>query len=111
MCISIADYNNNQLDDSLLISSTAALATHDYTNRSLVNASEDRCFPCTYQGCLKVILIWNLFISYFMPSILTYSRLENKNNYSLIKIIFILWSSSFSWKISDTIFRSTFKDL
>ncbi|XP_011175401.1 E3 SUMO-protein ligase EGR2 isoform X2 [Solenopsis invicta] len=50
------DYNNNQLDDSLLISSaaTAALATHDYTNRSLANASEDRCFPCTYQGCLKV---------------------------------------------------------
>ncbi|XP_028047538.2 early growth response protein 1-A isoform X2 [Monomorium pharaonis] len=50
------DYNNNQLDDSLLISSaaTAALATHDYTNRSLANASEDRCFPCTYQGCQKV---------------------------------------------------------
>ncbi|XP_011873814.1 PREDICTED: Krueppel-like factor 11 isoform X2 [Vollenhovia emeryi] len=50
------NYNNNQLDDGLLISSaaTAALATHDYTNRSLANASEDRCFPCTYQGCLKV---------------------------------------------------------
>ncbi|XP_011637287.1 zinc finger protein 394-like isoform X2 [Pogonomyrmex barbatus] len=50
------DYNNNQLDDGLLISSeaTAALATHDYTNRSLINAAEDRCFPCTYQGCLKV---------------------------------------------------------
>jgi len=54
--ISIADYNNNQLDDNLLISSaaTAALATHDYTNRSLANAAEDRCFPCTYQGCVKV---------------------------------------------------------
>lgn len=52
----IADYNNNQLDDDLLISSaaTAALATHDYTNRSLANAAEDRCFPCTYQGCVKV---------------------------------------------------------
>ncbi|XP_011346737.1 oocyte zinc finger protein XlCOF8.4 isoform X2 [Ooceraea biroi] len=50
------DYNNNQLDDNLLISSaaTAALATHDYTNRSLANAAEDRCFPCTYQGCVKV---------------------------------------------------------
>ncbi|XP_011051298.1 PREDICTED: Wilms tumor protein homolog [Acromyrmex echinatior] len=50
------DYNNNQLNNNLLISSaaTAALATHDYTNRSLANASEDRCFPCTYQGCLKV---------------------------------------------------------
>lgn len=50
------DYNNNPIDNSLLISSaaTAALATHDYTNRNLANASEDRCFPCTYQGCLKV---------------------------------------------------------
>ncbi|XP_012230664.1 Wilms tumor protein homolog [Linepithema humile] len=48
------DYNNNQLDDDLLISSAAALATHDYTNRSLANAAEDRCFPCTYQGCVKV---------------------------------------------------------
>ncbi|XP_025153532.1 zinc finger protein 226 isoform X1 [Harpegnathos saltator] len=53
---SAIDYNNNQLDDSLLISSaaTAALATHDYTNRSLATATEDRCFPCTYQGCVKV---------------------------------------------------------
>ncbi|XP_020284465.1 early growth response protein 2-like isoform X2 [Pseudomyrmex gracilis] len=50
------DCNNNRLDDDLLISpaATAALATHDYTNRSLGNAAEDRCFPCTYQGCLKV---------------------------------------------------------
>lgn len=50
------DYNNNQLDDESLIPSaaTAALATHDYTNRSLANAAEDRCFPCTYQGCVKV---------------------------------------------------------
>ncbi|XP_032683556.1 Krueppel-like factor 7 isoform X2 [Odontomachus brunneus] len=50
------DYNNNQLDNSLLISSaaTAALATHDYTNRSLATAAEDRCFPCTYPGCVKV---------------------------------------------------------
>ncbi|CAL1678090.1 unnamed protein product [Lasius platythorax] len=50
------DYNNNQLDDDTLIPSaaTAALATHDYTNRSLANAAEDRCFPCTYQGCVKV---------------------------------------------------------
>lgn len=54
--IDTIDYNNNQLDDNLLISSaaTAALATHDYTNRSLANAAEDRCFPCTYQGCVKV---------------------------------------------------------
>ncbi|KAK2587348.1 hypothetical protein KPH14_003065 [Odynerus spinipes] len=52
----VTDYNNNQLEESLLISSaaTAALATHDYTNRNLANAAEDRCFPCTYQGCLKV---------------------------------------------------------
>ncbi|XP_066590752.1 uncharacterized protein [Prorops nasuta] len=50
------DYNNNELDENLIISSaaSAALATHDYTNRSLVNAVEDRCFPCTYQGCVKV---------------------------------------------------------
>ncbi|XP_012282014.1 transcription factor Sp1-like isoform X2 [Orussus abietinus] len=50
------DYNNNQIDDNLLVSSAAnaALATHDYTNRSLVHAAEDRCFPCTYQGCAKV---------------------------------------------------------
>lgn len=80
----IPDYNNNQLNDSLLISSaaTAALATHDYTNRSLANASEDRCFPCTYQGCLKVILKRNLFIillatiGCFTPSILAYNSLE-----------------------------------
>lgn len=50
------DYNNNQLEEDSLIptAATAALATHDYTNRSLANAAEDRCFPCTYQGCLKV---------------------------------------------------------
>lgn len=58
MYLAIADYNNNQLDDDTLIPSaaTAALATHDYTNRSLANAAEDRCFPCTYQGCVKVNL-------------------------------------------------------
>lgn len=51
-----ADFNNNQLEESLLLSTSAnaALATHDYTNRSLDHAPEDRCFPCTYQGCLKV---------------------------------------------------------
>ncbi|KZC03849.1 PREDICTED: Wilms tumor protein homolog [Dufourea novaeangliae] len=49
------DYNNNQLGENLISSAaTAALATHDYTNRSLANAAEDRCFPCTYQGCVKV---------------------------------------------------------
>ncbi|XP_024943503.1 Krueppel-like factor luna isoform X3 [Cephus cinctus] len=50
------DHNNNQLEESLLLSSAAnaALATHDYTNRSLAHAAEDRCFPCTYQGCIKV---------------------------------------------------------
>ncbi|XP_029174526.1 zinc finger protein 76-like isoform X1 [Nylanderia fulva] len=50
------DYNNNQLDEDSVIptTATAALATHDYTNRSLANAAEDRCFPCTYQGCVKV---------------------------------------------------------
>lgn len=49
------DYNNNQLEENLISSAaTAALATHDYTNRSLANAAEDRCFPCTYQGCVKV---------------------------------------------------------
>ncbi|XP_076179546.1 uncharacterized protein LOC143152860 isoform X1 [Ptiloglossa arizonensis] len=49
------DYNNNQLEENLISSAaTEALATHDYTNRSLANAVEDRCFPCTYQGCVKV---------------------------------------------------------
>ena len=49
------DYNNNQLEENLISSAAnAALATHDYTNRSLANAAEDRCFPCTYQGCVKV---------------------------------------------------------
>ncbi|XP_043259631.1 zinc finger protein GLI2-like isoform X1 [Colletes gigas] len=49
------DYNNNRLEENHISSAaTAALATHDYTNRSLANAAEDRCFPCTYQGCVKV---------------------------------------------------------
>ncbi|XP_076296631.1 uncharacterized protein LOC143216935 isoform X1 [Lasioglossum baleicum] len=49
------DYNNNQLEENLISSAAAAaLATHDYTNRTLANAAEDRCFPCTYQGCVKV---------------------------------------------------------
>ncbi|CAK9824997.1 Krueppel-like factor 15 [Anthophora retusa] len=49
------DYNNNQVEENIISSAAAAaLATHDYTNRSLTNASEDRCFPCTYQGCAKV---------------------------------------------------------
>ncbi|KAG7197928.1 hypothetical protein KM043_016165 [Ampulex compressa] len=49
------DFNNNQLDENIASSAaTAALATHDYTNRSLANAADDRCFPCTYQGCVKV---------------------------------------------------------
>ncbi|OAD57471.1 Krueppel-like factor 15 [Eufriesea mexicana] len=48
------DYNNNQVEENISSAAAAALATHDYTNRSLANASEDRCFPCTYQGCVKV---------------------------------------------------------
>lgn len=50
------DQNNNQIDGNLLAQSAAnaALATHDYTNRNLANAAEDRCFPCTYQGCAKM---------------------------------------------------------
>ncbi|XP_012266021.2 Krueppel-like factor luna [Athalia rosae] len=50
------DHNNNQIDENLLVQSAAnaALATHDYTNRNLANAAEDRCFPCTYQGCAKM---------------------------------------------------------
>ncbi|XP_043277417.1 zinc finger protein GLI2-like isoform X2 [Venturia canescens] len=50
------DMNNNQFDGNLLLSNNAndALATHDYTNRNISHAVEDRCFPCTYQGCLKV---------------------------------------------------------
>jgi len=78
--ILIADYNNNQLNDNLLISSaaTAALATHDYTNRSLANASEDRCFPCTYQGCLKVIL--RLYEIYLSAILLVISCSYGKNN-------------------------------
>ncbi|XP_043478853.1 transcription factor Sp1-like isoform X1 [Leptopilina heterotoma] len=51
------DYNNNQMEENNhLVPSSAdvALATHDYTNRSLTQAADDRCFPCTYQGCVKV---------------------------------------------------------
>nr|XP_034196209.1 Wilms tumor protein homolog isoform X1 [Osmia lignaria] len=50
------DYNNNQVEENLISSAAAAaaLATHDYTNRNFANAAEDRCFPCTYQGCVKV---------------------------------------------------------
>ncbi|XP_043584190.1 Wilms tumor protein homolog isoform X1 [Bombus pyrosoma] len=48
------DYNNNQVEENISSAAAAALATHDYTNRSLANAAEDRCFPCTYQGCVKV---------------------------------------------------------
>ncbi|XP_046478461.1 uncharacterized protein [Neodiprion pinetum] len=50
------DQNNNQIEENLLVQSAAnaALATHDYTNRNLANAAEDRCFPCTYQGCAKM---------------------------------------------------------
>ncbi|XP_034944002.1 zinc finger protein 771-like isoform X2 [Chelonus insularis] len=53
---SSVDFNNNTLEENLLFSSpaNAALATHDYTNRSLEGSPDDRCFPCTYQGCLKV---------------------------------------------------------
>lgn len=51
----ITDYNNNQLEENLMsTAAAAALATHDYTNRTLMNSIEDRCFPSTYQGCLKV---------------------------------------------------------
>ncbi|XP_044020128.1 Wilms tumor protein homolog A-like isoform X2 [Aphidius gifuensis] len=50
--------SNNQSGDNNMIISTsanAALATHDYTNRSIEQAAADeRCFPCTYQGCMKV---------------------------------------------------------
>ncbi|XP_011315421.1 early growth response protein 2 isoform X2 [Fopius arisanus] len=50
------DFNNNRVgDDFLSNNADAALATHDYTNRSVETAvTEDRCFPCTYQGCVKV---------------------------------------------------------
>ncbi|PBC32314.1 Krueppel factor [Apis cerana cerana] len=48
------DYNNNRVEGDISSAAAAALATHDYTNRSLASAAEDRCFPCTYQGCVKV---------------------------------------------------------
>ncbi|XP_057317901.1 Krueppel-like factor 16 isoform X2 [Microplitis mediator] len=49
------DLNNNPFDGNMMYSTSAnaALATHDYTNRSM-ETNDDRCFPCTYQGCLKV---------------------------------------------------------
>lgn len=64
----IIDYNNNQMEeDNHLVPSSAdvALATHDYTNRSLTQAADDRCFPCTYQGCVKVISGFIPFSSVF----------------------------------------------
>ncbi|XP_063982885.1 Kruppel-like factor 3 isoform X1 [Diachasmimorpha longicaudata] len=51
------DFNNNSVGEDLLLvkSADSALATHDYTNRNVETAvTEDRCFPCTYQGCVKV---------------------------------------------------------
>ncbi|XP_033224668.1 dendritic arbor reduction protein 1-like isoform X2 [Belonocnema kinseyi] len=53
----IIDYNNNQIEQNHVLlptSADVALATHDYTNRSLAQAADDRCFPCTYQGCAKI---------------------------------------------------------
>ncbi|XP_058789857.1 early growth response protein 1-B-like [Phymastichus coffea] len=49
------DFNNNQVNDSLATNATdVALATHDYTTRNTVQTTDERCFPCTYQGCEKV---------------------------------------------------------
>lgn len=50
------DFNNNQIENNVMLSTSAnaALATHDYTSRNLEQPTDDRCFPCTYQGCLKV---------------------------------------------------------
>ncbi|KAJ8674404.1 hypothetical protein QAD02_005666 [Eretmocerus hayati] len=61
--VNTLDPNNNryhQHREDLVTTNPAeaALATHDYTNRDDVynqqQVSEERCFPCTYQGCLKV---------------------------------------------------------
>lgn len=55
--------NNNQSGDNNMIISTsanAALATHDYTNKSIEQAADERCFPCTYQGCMKVNIYINI---------------------------------------------------
>lgn len=52
------DYNNNRVEGDISSAAAAALATHDYTNRSLASAAEDRCFPCTYQGCVKVFMLY-----------------------------------------------------
>lgn len=54
----LLDFNNNhnQLNEQPTTNAAdVALATHDYTNRSLTQGAEERCFPCTYQGCAKVI--------------------------------------------------------
>ncbi|KAL7297335.1 hypothetical protein TKK_0009728 [Trichogramma kaykai] len=54
----ILDFNNNRSKDETSIgSSDTALATHDYADRGPVVAQivgDERCFPCSYQGCAKV---------------------------------------------------------
>lgn len=57
------DYNNNRVEGDISSAAAAALATHDYTNRSLASAAEDRCFPCTYQGCVKVFILFKMLLS------------------------------------------------
>lgn len=57
------DYNNNRVEADISSAAAAALATHDYTNRSLASAAEDRCFPCTYQGCVKVFILFKMLLS------------------------------------------------
>ncbi|XP_011504215.1 PREDICTED: Krueppel-like factor 5 isoform X2 [Ceratosolen solmsi marchali] len=51
----VLDIDLRSLQNNLGINlADAALATHDYTNRNLIHTTEDRCFPCTYEGCTKV---------------------------------------------------------
>lgn len=75
------DYNNNRVEGNISSAAAAALATHDYTNRSLASAAEDRCFPCTYQGCVKVLLY--IYIYMFK---MRYKHFSQKSSEHLLTI-------------------------
>lgn len=72
------DYNNNRVEGDISSAAAAALATHDYTNRSLASAAEDRCFPCTYQGCVKVFMLYQENFSQIIQFRVQFNRFTQK---------------------------------